>query len=63
MVTMDMKVEWRSAITIFGVLCVRTFLVEQTVQWSAGNWDWAMQVCVISTSNNTDIKTLILYML
>ena len=44
MVTTDMKDEWRSATTISGALFVRTFLEDQTVQWSAGNWDWAMQV-------------------
>ena len=46
MVTTDMKVEWRSATTISGALFVRTPLPDQTVQWSAGNWDWAMQVCM-----------------
>jgi hypothetical protein len=45
MVRTDMKVEWRSAITISGALFVRTSLADQTVQWSADNWDWATQVC------------------
>jgi hypothetical protein len=45
MVTTDMKVEWRSAITISGALFVRTSLADQTVQLSADNWDWATQVC------------------
>ena len=45
MVATDMKVEWRSATIISGALFVKIFLPDQVVQWSAGNWDWAMQVC------------------
>ena len=56
MVTTDMKDEWKFATTISGALFVRTFLQDQTVQWSAGNWDWAMQVwarnwCIKSSLN------------